>query len=142
VENDVQLVACSIEGEEYAIDIKSVQEIIRLLEITRVPNVSPFMAGVINLRGIVIPIMDIRKRFGLPYKRPDETTRIVIIKWNGAFIGIMVDNVSEVIRLPNNNIELPPSCSSKVSNEFFGGIGKLGHRLFVMLNLDVIFAIN
>lgn len=142
MENEVQLVACTIDGEEYAIDIRSVQEIIRLLDITRVPHASPFVSGVINLRGMVIPVMDIRKKFGLPSKMPDETTRIVIINWNGLLVGILVDSVSEVIRLPGNAIEHPPSSSSNKNSEFFLGIGKLGYRLLIILNLEQVLGIN
>ncbi|MHB9093057.1 MAG: chemotaxis protein CheW [Eubacteriales bacterium] len=142
METEIQLVACAIEGEEYAIDIRSVQEIIRLQEITRVPQASSFVSGVINLRGMVIPVMDMRRRFGFPGKVPDETTRIVIINWSGLLVGILVDSVSEVIRLPRRDIEQPPSCSSNVNSEFFTGIGKLGFRLLIMLNLDKILGIN
>lgn len=142
MENEIQLVACAIDGEEYAVDIKSVQEIIRLLDVTRVPHASPYVSGVINLRGRVIPVMDIRKRFGLPSKVPNETTRIVIINWNGLLVGILVDSVSEVIRLPRHAIEHSLSCSSNVNTEFFNGIGKLGQRLLIMLNIDKILGIN
>ncbi len=142
MENDIQLVACTVENEEYAIDIRSVQEIIRLLDITRVPHSSPYISGVINLRGMVIPVMDVRKRFGLPEKTPDETARIVIINCNGALVGMLVDSVSEVIRIPRENIEQPPSCSSNVNTDFFTGIGKLGNRLLIILNLDNIFEIR
>ncbi len=142
MENDVQLVACTVDNEEYAIDIRSVQEIIRLLDITRVPHASPYISGVINLRGMVIPVMNLRKRFGLPDQKPDETARIIIINCNGSMVGILVDSVSEVIRIPRQNIEHTPSCSSNVNTEFFSGIGKLGSRLLIMLNLDNIFEIR
>lgn len=142
MENEVQLVACAIEGEEYAVDIRSVQEIIRLQEITRVPHASPYVSGVINLRGRVIPVMDIRKRFTLPSKEYGEATRIIIIDSDGALVGMIVDNVSEVIRLPRQDIGLPPAGSSSINSEFFNGIGKLGNRLLVMLNLEKILGIN
>lgn len=141
MENEVQLVACAIEGEEYAVDIRSVQEIIRLQEITRVPHASPYVSGVINLRGRVIPVMDIRKRFNLPSKEYGEVTRIIIIDSNDALVGMIVDNVSEVIRLPGEDIGLPPG-SSNINSKFFDGIGKLGNRLLVMLNLEKILEIN
>ena len=141
MENEVQLVACAIEGEEYAVDIRSVQEIIRLQEITRVPHASPYVSGVINLRGRVIPVMDIRKRFSLPSKKYGEVTRIIIIDFNDTLVGMIVDNVSEVIRLPGEDIGLPPG-SSHINSEFFDGIGKLGNRLLVMLNLEKILGIN
>jgi len=142
MENDIQLVACSLDNEEYGIDIRNVQEIIRLLDITRVPHASPYMAGVVNLRGMVIPVMNIRKRFGMPEKEPQETTRIVIVSWNGSPVGIIVDSVSEVIRLERKNIESPPTCSQQVNQEFFTGIGKQGKRLLIMLNLGKVLNIN
>lgn len=142
MENEVQLVACSIEGEEYSVDVRSVQEIIRLQEITRVPHASPYISGVINLRGRVIPVMDIRKRFSLPSKEYGESTRIIIIDSNDALVGIIVDNVSEVIRIPKQAIEYPPVGPASINTEFFTGIGKLGYRLLIMLNLEKILGIN
>jgi len=142
MDNEVQLVACAIEGEEYAVDVGSVQEIIRIQEITRVPHASPYISGVINLRGQVIPVMDIRKRFNLPSTEYGETTRIIIIDSNGTLVGIIVDNVSEVIRLPIQATEAPPVGSSGINAEFFTGIGKLGHRLLIMLDMEKILGIN
>lgn len=135
MENDVQLLAFTLDGEEYAIDITYVQEIIRLLDITRVPHASSYMSGVINLRGMIIPVMDIRKRFGLSEKNPDETTRIVIINWQGLMVGIIVDSVSEVIRISKGYVEQPPACSAEVNARYFTGIGKIGNRLLIMLSL-------
>jgi len=142
METDVQLVACAVDGEEYAVDIRNVQEIIKLLDITRVPHAIPFMSGVINLRGMVIPVMDIRKRFGLPDKVYGETSRIIIINWDSSLVGMLVDGVSEVIRLPIQAIEQPPSYSAKIKSDFFTGIGKLGNRLLILLNLEKIFGIE
>ncbi len=142
METGVQVVACTVEGEEYAIEIKIVQEIIRVLEITRVPHASPFISGVINLRGMVIPVMDLRKRFGLPPREPEETARIVVINWNREMVGVLVDSVSEVIWLPAQTVETPPSGTGGANTEFFSGIGKLGSRLLIMLDLEKIFEIN
>jgi len=142
VETAIQLVACAVEDEEYAIDIEKVQEIIRLQEITRVPHSSLYISGVINLRGMVIPVMDLRKRFGLPEKVYGDTSRIIIINWSNGFAGLLVDGVSEVIRIPKQAVEQPPTYSSNVNADFFTGIGKLGHRLLIMLNLDKIFELT
>ncbi len=139
MENEIQLVACTIEGEEYVIDIRNVQEIIRLLDITRVPQVSSYLSGVINLRGMVIPVMNLRRRFGLPDKTPDERTRIIIVNWQETLVGMLVDSVSEVIKLPARNIE-PPPVSSNINAKFFTGIGKSEQRLLIILNLEQIFA--
>lgn len=142
METAIQLVACAVEDEEYAIDIEKVQEIIRLQEITRVPHSSLYISGVINLRGMVIPVMDLRKRFGLPEKVYGDTSRIIIINWSNGFAGLLVDGVSEVIRIPKQAVEQPPTYSSNVNADFFTGIGKLGHRLLIMLNLDKIFELT
>jgi len=142
METGIQVVACTVEGEEYAIEIKRVQEIIRVLETTRVPYASPFISGVINLRGMVIPVMDLRKRFGLPSRAPGETARIIVINRNNEMVGVLVDSVSEVIWLPAQAVETPPSGVSGANTEFFSGIGKLGSRLLIMLNLERIFEIS
>ena len=142
MEHDLQVVACTIAGEEYAIDIHRVQEIIRVVDITRVPHASPFISGVINLRGLVIPVMDLRKRFALPGKTTDEMSRIIVINWHREMVGILVDGVSEVIWLPQKSVEDPPAGATTIKSEFFTGIGKLGSRLLIILNLDTIIEIN
>lgn len=142
MKNEVQVVACVIEGEEYGLDIGSVQEIIRLQEITRVPHATPFIFGVINLRGRVIPVLDIRKRFNLPTGDYGETTRIIITDSQGTLVGILVDSVSEVIRLQGDLIEHLPTGSGSINTEFFTGIGKIGQRLIIMLNLEKILGLN
>jgi len=142
MENVVQLVACSIDGEEYAIDIRNVQEIIRVQKITRVPHAVSSMSGVINLRGMVIPVIDIRKRFGLPPKAPSESSRIVTVNWEGLLVGLLVDSVSEVMSLSGENIENPPSSGSNIDNRYFTGIGKLDGRLLLMLDLEKVLDTN
>ncbi|PKM80864.1 MAG: chemotaxis protein CheW [Firmicutes bacterium HGW-Firmicutes-14] len=141
MESDIQVISCTVAEEEYAIDIRNVQEIIKLLDITRVPRVCSCIEGVINLRGMVIPVMNMRKRFCLPDKTPDETSRIVIINWGESMIGMLVDSASEVIRLPEHAVESPPSVKSNINLEFFSGIGKLGNRLLIMLDLEKVFDI-
>jgi len=135
MENDMQLVACRLANEEYAVDIHTVQEIIRMLEITRVPHAPEFVEGVINLRGMVIPVMDLRHRFGLPPRENTETTRIIITTWQDTMVGFVVDGVSEVLRLPGSAIEPPPSLEQKNAT-YFSGVGKIGNRLLILLNLD------
>lgn len=136
MENGINAVACCVAGEEYAIDIRSVQEIIRVLDVTRVPHAASCMSGVINVRGMVIPVIDIRKRFGLPEKAPDDASRIVIVNWEGLLVGILVDSVSEVLCFSGASIEKPPSATSKVSILFYTGIGKINDRLLLILNME------
>ena len=104
----LQLVTFSIGEEEFGVDILKVQEIIRTMEITKVPRAEAFVEGVINLRGKVIPILDLRRRFKLPSKAHDKHTRIIVIEMNNMIVGFVVDSVSQVLRIPSNTVEPPP----------------------------------
>jgi purine-binding chemotaxis protein CheW len=132
----IQLVTFSIEDEEFGVEILKVQEIIRMLEITRVPRAPQFVEGVINLRGKVIPIIDLRKRFGLETRPHDKNTRIIVIEINAMIVGFVVDSVSEVLRIPANTIEPPPPVVSGFDSEYISGVGKLQDRLLILLDLD------
>lgn len=132
----IQLVTFSIAQEEFGVEILKVQEIIRTLEITRVPRAPEFVEGVINLRGKVIPIIDLRRRFGMESKVHDKDTRIIVIEINKMIVGFVVDAVSEVLRIPASTIELPPSIVSGVDSEYISGVGKLDDRLLIMIDLD------
>ncbi len=135
MDKDMQVVACTLANEEYAVDIGVVQEIIRMLEITRVPHAPVFLEGVVNLRGMVIPVMDLRRRFGLAWRQNTDSTRIIIINWQETMVGLVVDSVSEVVRLPGVAIEPPPALEQKNATFFFG-VGKINNRLLILLNLD------
>ncbi len=132
----LQLVTFSIGGEEFGVEILTVQEIIRMLEITRVPKAPDFVEGVINLRGKVIPIIDLRKRFGLDSKSHDKNTRIVVIEINKMIVGFVVDSVSEVLRIPADTVEPPPPVVAGLDSEYISGVGKLEDRLLILLDLD------
>jgi len=103
----LQLVTFRVAEEEYGVDILSVQEIIRHTDITKVPSAPPFVEGVLNLRGKVIPIIDMRKRFGLAPRQADKMTRIVVFALAGKVMGCLVDSVSEVLRLPSSMVDAP-----------------------------------
>lgn len=133
--NELQVVAFKLAEEEYAVDILNVQEIIRILEITRVPKSPFFIEGVINLRGNVIPVIDLRKRLGLTERTNTENTRIIITKLDEITVGMVVDSVSEVLRLATASIEPPPSMLSNVDIDFIEGVGKIDERLIILLNL-------
>lgn len=133
---DIQLVSFLLGSEEYAVDIRHVQEIIRLQEITRVPEVPDFIEGVINLRGRVIPVLDLRKRFRLPLGEDRARMRIVVVEHAGRQIGLTVDGVREVLTLPLAAIEPPPPIVSSIGREFLKGIGKRKDRLLILLDLD------
>ncbi len=132
----LQLVTFSIGEEEFGVEILKVREIIRMLEITRVPRAPEFVEGVINLRGSVIPILDLRKRFGLVSKDNDKDTRIVVINIHNMIVGFIVDSVSQVLRIPANTVEPPPPVVAGLDSEYIEGVGKLEDRLLILLDLD------
>ncbi|MCD6574378.1 chemotaxis protein CheW, partial [Candidatus Aerophobetes bacterium] len=119
-------------------------EIIRLPEITRVPQAPFFVEGVINLRGNVLPVIDLRKRFDLEATQKTNATRIVVTNVDGKTTGIIVDSVSEVMRLPKNAIEPPPPIMAGIEARYLRGIGKLedGKRLLILLNLEEILTVR
>lgn len=135
-EGVLQLVTFTLGSEEYAIDILRVQEINRMSSITMVPNSPHYVEGVINLRGKVIPVINLRKKFDIPEKENDSSSRIIILEMRGATIGILVDAVSEVLRVPSKIVEPPPPMSTNISAEFINGIAKMDDRLIILLDID------
>jgi len=136
VDELLQLVSFNIGSEEFGVDILKVQEINRMVEITKVPQAPHYVEGVINLRGKVIPIVDLRKRFNLELKEYDKNTRIVVVDINGNILGMVVDSVSEVLRLPANTIEPPPEIVTGINSEYIKGVAKLEDRLLIFLDLS------
>ena len=132
---ELQLVSFNIGSEEFGVDILKVQEINRMVEITRVPQAPDYVEGVINLRGKVIPIIDLRKRFSLDTKEHDKNTRIVVVDIAGNVMGMIVDSVSEVLRLQTSTIENPPEIVTGVNAEYIKGVAKLEDRLLIFLDL-------
>ena len=135
-EQVLQFVTFTLGNEEYAVDILSVQEINRITEITIVPNSPDYVEGVINLRGKVIPVINLRKKFGLTDKETDDSSRIIIMEIQGITNGLIVDSVSEVLRILTNTIEPAPPMSSNISSQFIKGIAKLENRLIILIDLD------
>jgi purine-binding chemotaxis protein CheW len=107
-----------------------------MMEITEVPRAPDFVEGVINLRGKVIPILDLRRRFGLVTRDHDKHTRIIVIEISNMIVGFVVDSVSEVLRIPSNTVEPPPPVVSGLESEYISGVGKLADRLLILLDLD------
>ncbi|MCR4667309.1 MAG: chemotaxis protein CheW [Desulfovibrio sp.] len=132
----LQLVTFSIGEEEFGVDILKVQEIIRTMEITKVPRAPAFVEGVINLRGKVIPIIDLRRRFNLAPKPHDKNTRIIDCVINNILVGFVVDAVAEVLRIPSNTVEPPPPVVAGIGSDYISGVGQLKDRLLIMLDLD------
>ncbi len=134
----LQLVSFKIGDEEFGVDILSVQEINRMSQITKVPNTSDFIEGVINLRGRVIPVMDLRVKLGMPRKEHGKNTRIVVVELKGQTIGFIVDEVSEVLRISKDITEAPPEMVGGIESDYITSIGKLEDRLLILLDLDKI----
>jgi purine-binding chemotaxis protein CheW len=132
-----QFVTFSIDDEEFGIEITRVQEIIGYTKPTHIPNASEFVSGVINLRGVIIPVMDLRKKFHMPEKEYDKFTVIIVLEVSGKTMGIIVDAVSDVLSLNENDIQPPPEFS-KFKSEFINGMGKNGEKLVILLDIDKI----
>lgn len=135
----IQLVSFTLGEEEFGVHVLKVREIIRMPEVTRVPNTPPYVEGVINLRGKVIPVMSMRKRFGLEEHEFDNRTRIMVMDVDGELMGFIVDAVSEVIRISQEEIQPPPPVvSSGVDHECLSGVISQSERLLVLLDLEKI----
>ena len=135
-EEMLQLVSFTIGQEEFGLGIQSIQEINRMVDITRVPNSPEFVSGVINLRGKVIPIIDLRKRFGFSPKESDRNTRIIVVELGDTVVGFVVDSVSEVLRIPKNITEPPPPIVAGIGSEYITAVAKLDNRLLILLDLE------
>lgn len=131
-----QLVIFELAGETYGIDISTVHEIIRLQAVTEVPRTPDFVEGVINLRGRIVPVIDLHKRFNLPPGEETQNSRIMVVEVNEVTVGMMVDAVLEVIGLPAKNIEPPPAVISGVDAAYLRGVGKWKERLIILLDLN------
>lgn len=132
----IQVVRVRLANEEYGIEITKVQEIILVGELTRVPQTAAYIKGLINLRSTVIPIVDLRLRLGMSEQPPTEETRIMVMNVAGKTIGIVVDAVSEVLRITKEQIAPPPATVSGLGREHITGLAKLNQRLLILLDMD------
>lgn len=133
----LQLVIFQLGGEEFGVEIMQVQEIIRMPDITRIPQSPEFVEGVINLRGKIIVVINLDTRFGLDLKELDENSRIIIVEVGETVVGMIVDSVSEVLRLPTTNVEPAPEIiKAKIHADYLKGVGKLDDRLLILLDLE------
>ncbi|MCG0274565.1 MAG: chemotaxis protein CheW [Thermosediminibacteraceae bacterium] len=133
-----QFVVFKLGQEEYGVNIMQVNTIERMMPITRVPKAPYFVEGVINLRGEIIPVIDLKKRFGLPPGEINGDTRIIIVNVDDLTVGMIVDSATEVVQLPQDAIEPAPSVVGSISSDFLEGVGKIGDRLLIILNLEKI----
>ncbi|TLY20890.1 MAG: chemotaxis protein CheW [Nitrospirae bacterium] len=134
----LQLVTFNLGSEEFALDILLVQEINRRVEITKVPKTPEFVEGVINLRGKIVPVLDLRKRFGLVGHEFTAQSRIIVVNIDNRVLGLLVDSVSEVLQIPAHTIEPPPPLVAGIDAAYIKGIGKFEDRLLILLDLGKI----
>ena len=135
-----QLVVFQLGAELYGVEISRVHEIIRLQSVTKVPRAPSFVEGVINLRGKVIPVVDLRRRFGLPTSDHTRASRIVVVEIGDQVVGVVVDGVSEVLRVNGATVEPPSPVVAGIDSEYIHGIAKLSDRLVILLDLDRVLA--
>jgi purine-binding chemotaxis protein CheW len=140
----IQIVGFKLNNEEYALEIENVQEIIKKVKTTRVPRSRTYINGVINLRGIVVPIIDLKYRFSMADQNYDDNQRIIILKVNGIFAGIMVDSVSEVIEVDEKVIlPNPKQTNSDINSDYLKGVCKVDEeRLMTLLNIEKVLEIR
>ena len=138
-DEEIQVVAFRLGNEEYAVDILYVQEIIRLLNITRVPRSAQHIEGVVNLRGSIIPIANLHSRFDLQFSENQDDKRIIVFKFDEVQGGIIVVDVSELLRIHQNDIEAADIVYGTLEADHIKGIAKVGERLLILLDLAKIF---
>lgn len=133
---ELKVIVFQLKDEEYAIEVDYIQSIERMQPVTRIPRTYPFVTGVMNLRGVITPIINLRKRFGIEEKEFDEATRILVISKDQLEIGVIVDGANDVIDIPVEKIEPPPEIIGGVEVDYLRGVVKLDNRLFTLLNLE------
>ncbi len=139
---NIQIVVFGIGKESYGVPIDAVQEIVRVPDVTTVPDAPSFFEGVINLRGRIVPIVDLRVRLRLPRAERTRSTRILITENEGRVIGLLVDVVSEVRKLPTEAVEAPPEMISAVGIEYITSVAKAGERLIIFLDLKKVLSVE
>lgn len=139
-QDEEHLVIFSLGRELYGVTIHAVESIIKLQAITQVPRTSAFILGVTNLRGTVVPVLDLRIRFNLPLNDNTANTRIVIVNSEGSKVGIVVDEVTEVLKVSRNTIQPPPPLSTTIESSFINGIARIDNRLVILLDLEKVLA--
>jgi purine-binding chemotaxis protein CheW len=135
MEKDLQVVGFRIGNETFGVRIGSVREIVRVPEITSVPSAPETVEGVINLRGKIIPVMDLRKRFGQTEIRPDKKNRILVVELENKLVGLIVNAASEVLKIAPSEIEPPGAVFAEGESGYVTGVGKLKGRLIILLDI-------
>jgi purine-binding chemotaxis protein CheW len=135
-QKEMKVIVFELMNKEYAISVDVVQSIEKMLSISRVPKTPSYVKGVLNLRGVVTPIVDLRARFGIDIKEVDDSTRIIIVTLEDYDVGLIVDAANDVLDIPVESIEPQPEVVGSVEVDFISGVAKVDKRLLVMLNLD------
>lgn len=138
--SSLQIVCFKIGNEEYGIDILQVQEILKLPRVTKLPKSKPYIMGVIDLRGKVLPIVDLSKRFGIDSNRDTENSRAIVVNISGKRVGLGIDSVSHVIKVGANDIEPPPPVVRGISGKYIVGIAKMEDGFIVVLDINQMFS--
>lgn len=133
---EMKVIVFQLMEKEYAIEVDVVESIEKLISITKVPRTPSYVYGVINLRGLVTPIVDLRERFGLEVKALDDTSRIIIVSMEDFEVGLIVDDANDVFDIPMSSIEPQPEVVGTIESEFIAGVAKVDNRLLVLLNLE------
>jgi purine-binding chemotaxis protein CheW len=137
-----QFIGFRIGEELYGIGIEFIQEIDRMHSITKLPKSLPFIEGVINLRGAIIPVIDVAKRFGMPAVEIGRRTRIIITRISGQAVGLIVEQVTEVVQLEEKAVEPAPAMAFAVDQKYVEGVGRIEEGLLIILNLELLFSIE
>ncbi len=138
----IQLVGFKLGNEDFGVDISRVQEINMMMQLTKIPNSNKFIEGVVNLRGKIVPVINLRDRLGLPKKEDDNRTKIIVSDINNKLIGYIVDEVNEVLRISKSIIEPAPELAIGIETGLIEGVAKLEGRLLILLNLDKLLNVN
>ena len=131
-----QFVSFTVGKEEYGVHIEDVQEVVRMPEITHLPQTDSFIKGVINLRGNIIPVIDMRNRFKMDAKDYNETTRVIVVAIEEKLVGMIVDTVSQVLEISEEEISDAPDIINGLSKEYIEGIGKINETMIILLKID------
>lgn len=137
-----QLVVFSVNGEEFGVDVSQVNIIERRMDIFKVPNTPEFVEGLVNLRGKVYTVFNMRKRFGIPAKDFDDNTKIIMVNTGSAIVGLIVDGVNEIIKVEDQDMEAAPSVLEDMKRKFVNSIAKVDNRIIMLLNLETILALE
>lgn len=133
---EMKVIVFQLMEKEYAIEVDVVESIEKLISVTEVPRTPSYVYGVINLRGLVTPIVDLRERFGLEVKALDDSSRIIIVSMEEFEVGLIVDDANDVFDIPLSSIEPQPEVVGTIESEFIAGVAKVDNRLLVLLNLE------